>query len=426
MIATREVDPGVSVVFDKADHPESVRWCLRAASADRHHLAVTVTPDTRGLHRLGADVLEGLGKQVDISASSTTANETWFRACAWAIGERITEIVVVRAHLLDRFRWERLIELAAVARARLWLVVHRPSLSRGQRETVRDWGARQLSFADFKRRFPRARGRTSPAAKAAPFPRVPDDEFPTFLTTCQAVLPADHFQQVSNAYWSAHQTTATHLSKYAAADRDALAELLSGLLAPCTSLDEMLARARGAQAAAFLPGWLIKVNAEALAGAFSATPISPLNNETCDALRQYSHPRYAAAAVIALAAREPASVIVGMNLGDVEPDGARARLGGRSVAIPSHASGLIRAQLAYRLTEAADPDEPLFIAEKRDPAGRQGRRFGRLTPHGLHQQLAKAALETGLSLLTVEDHGGADRQRRLRRQGITIHKLPDP
>jgi len=39
----------------------------------------------------------------------------------------------------DRFRWERLIELAAIAGARLWLVVHCPSLSRAQREAARDW-----------------------------------------------------------------------------------------------------------------------------------------------------------------------------------------------------------------------------------------------------------------------------------------------
>lgn len=421
---TPDHDP--CIVFDEDDNVNNLRFALELNNPSRGLLVVDITPGTRRTYQMANDILTALGKRYDISGASQTSHETWFRACAWIVGERVRDIVVCRAHLLNGLRWERLIELAAIARARLWLVVHRPSLSRAQREAARDWGMRTMRFAEFRRRSRHAaRERPSAQSPRRVDPDVPDEEFPIFLASSQRLLDPQAFNWLQGIYWSAHEQTLSWLDNPAAPLTEiGIAEFVYALLAPAPGLSEMIVRARAAQAAAFMRGWLLKLNAQALAGAYLAVPLSALDDNACDALRLYGHPRYAATAVISLASREPPSALERLNINDVQPDGSAVRVAGRVAEIPDGAQGILRAQLAFRLAEGANPTDPLFISVKPSAGERNGRGFGRTTAHGLHQRLTTVALETGLSVVAPEPCGQTDPKRRLRRQGLTVHQLP--
>ena len=417
------------IVFDEEDRPTNVRFALDLNRPQEGLLTVDITPGNRKTYELAKDVLKALGKRADATGAANTSHEAWFRACAWIVGERIHDIVVCRAHLVDGGRWRRLIELAAIADARLWLIVHRPSLNRGQKETARDWGIVTMSFPEFRRRWKAARPAGPKHAAPPPeFPKVPDEEFPTFLARSKVLLDPASFARVSDAYWTAHQQTLLWFQQQASASRGevgdvAIAGFLYELLAPLGGLEERIVCARAAQAAAFLCGWLLRLDVRALAGGYLAAPVSDLDERAIGTLRLYGHPRHAAAALLSLASREPQSELTAMNLGDIEADGSSARIAGRTVAIPDGARGIARAHLAFRLSEGAATGDPLFVSEKRQAGGREGRVFGRITPHGLQGRLSSIATETGLSIIATGTPGREDPKRWLRRQGLGVHRI---
>jgi hypothetical protein len=416
------------MVFDEHDRPGNTRFALELSNPPAGLLTVDVTPGNHKTYELAKDVLKGFGKRVDITGAAQTNHETWFQACAWIVGERVREIFVCRAHLVDGYRWRRLIELASLADARLWLIVHLPRLSRGQKETARDWDLATIGFAGFRRRW-RQTIETHPpqTQRQDPLPAVPDEEFPTFLSSCQKHLAAGSFQLVAEVYWRAHRQTLEWFEEQAGEARGletgAVAEFLHALLAPSAGLTERLVCARAAQAAAFLHRWLLKLDARALAGAYFASPLSSLDESTMNTLRLYSHPRYAAAALVSLASGEPPSAISALDIDDIQDDGGAIEIEGRRVEIPRGGRGIIRAFLAFRLSEGATSKDPVFVSEKRSAAGRNGREFGRTTAHGLRGRLTRVSLDTGLLLVAAETPGERDPARWLRRQGLTVKRL---
>ena len=418
----RPTIPASRIVLVTADNDtaDDAGDLQRLSAPARGRLLVSIRPDTRTLHQLGADLLRGLGKRVETSGGSTTANEIWFRACAWIAGEQIAEIVVSRAHLLSRLRLERLFEIAAIAGTRLWLVFQQPALNRGQRETVRDWDLPTIDFRSFKKLCKPPGDHPSDQGHQDGFPEVPDEEFPTFLSACEELLRPRDFELVRERYWSAYEDTLSAIrSKGKERPRRLLADL-GHLLAECQSLSRMVVCARAAQAAALHCGYLIKVNSTVLAGAHASTRLTTLDDVAAWKLRCYSQPRYPAAAVLGLATRLPPSRLAALDVGDVDPDGTQVDVG-QWAPIPAPGQGIVRAHLMFRHCEGSAPDHPLFVSEKRRASGRAGREFGRITSHGLHQALRRVALETGLSVVPVED--GGDAKRRMARHGITIHEL---
>lgn len=419
--------PRMFLVYDEQDRVEHVRYAQQLHALNKKRLVVAIRPGTSTLHQLGADLLDALGKRIDVSARSTTANETWFRAYSWMIGEQIEHVIVCRAHLLAPLRTQRLLEAATVADATLWLLIHRPSLNRGQRDLARDWDLPEISLREFRRRWHDPPGDAPHAISPAPFPDVPDDEAPSFLSSCRELLGPAEFDRVSQSYRHAQQRTAAWLREHDSPDDDtrqsAFERWMHEQISGCADLPEVVTVARAIQAAALWDGLWIKVNKDKLAGAFTHTRLARLDDAAVTAIRRYSHPRYAASAVCSLASELPASAIAAMNIADIADDARTVTLAGRSYAVPPDARGALRAQRALRLLEGAQAMDPLFVSEKRLVSGRQGRQFGRTTAHAIQQSLQRMAVENGLSLVVAEDRAHHQASRSLRRHGITVHRL---
>ena len=117
---------------------------------------------------------------------------------------------------------------------------------------------------------------------------VPPDEFPAFLAGCRSTLDDEDFGVVEDTYWAAY-AQALHLAESTASleklERD-LGWFVRELLRDAPTLDEMLVKLRGAQAALFLEGHLLGVDRESLAAGYAATPRARLNEATARRLRR--------------------------------------------------------------------------------------------------------------------------------------------
>jgi hypothetical protein len=424
-------DLQVRVVLDREDSPKHADLLRRLSDPVRGTVLCSVTPGSRSLASLATDVLRGLGKRSDVRGARATQDDAWRCVAAWVAGEGITELLVSRSHLLPRNLWERLIELSAQTATSLWLFVQGATLNRGQRECIRDWPIERWTFADFEQHVRRCSPQPSPKAAATacdePFPHVPEEEFPTFLATCRALLAPSAFATVADVYWDTYRGTnswfATASNGRTQVDVLDLARQIATTIRGCDDTSEVLVRLRGTQAAALLHSYLIKVRPDALAGAYVPTPLSAVTAQRAARLRIYSRTRYPAAAALSLTTRQSPRVLSTLNVEDVAPDGSRVELADESFEVSPHLSGVLRAHVAYRLSLGAMPDEPLFISEKRsnDNTARLG--WGRTTAHGIQQQLRTVAQETGLAVAATDGFVDGDVRRWLKRRGVTVHAL---
>jgi hypothetical protein len=416
----------VTLVLDPYDRPQHARFVAGLSDPCGGRVACEVTPGGRTRNRLAIDLLRGLGKRLDMTGASANGWDAWERVQSWIIGERARDLFVSRAHLLSRSKWETLIELCAVADARLWLFVQGTGPTRAQREAVRDWNIATIGFDQFEESWSDVQKTTPDANQARICPAVPDDEFPTFPAECRRSLSDEDFSYVKTIYDKTHDAMSRVLRHaLTGADRRSLDEKviateLAALLQPCSSIDEMVVRVRAGQAACLLGGYLVRVDREALAAGRLATPVAELVPAVARALRQFSHTHYAALGVVALASRQAPDHLARITIDDVREDGLAVTVSGREFEVPIHAAGIMRAHLAWRQTRPRDMCDALFISEKRTPDGRIASP-GPTTPHGLQQQIRLVATETGVPLASTSFDRNPERW--IGRRGMTVHRL---
>lgn len=408
----------VTLIDDVEDIAEHARFL--AALQTRGVPVIEVSPRT-SMHLLAADVLRSLGKRVEMTGAQTSTEDSWTRALAWIVGDEHPELIATRVQFAKPQGLQRLLETASLAGADVTLIAQ-ARLRRDPLRLIKNWDPATSSFAEFEA------GRQSTAnsancARLGAYPDIPDEEFPCFLSRCEHLLAPAAYAQVERDYWTCHRRTAELLRD---AERkvclDDTAALIEEVLRRNRHAGRALVELRGLQAAAFLCGVLVKVNAAALASS-PAISLSPLDCSAATKLRRYSQPRQAAAAALTLASKLPPHAIASLDMADVEPDATAVRVFGQHIPIDVSAQGIVRAHLAYRYLEGATPASPLFITEQRPPGGRSGRRFARSTGRAIQHQLTAISQETGLALISDDSRGQSNRSRWLRRQGISLHDI---
>ena len=324
---------------------------------------------------------------------------------------------------MPRGHWERFLRLPLPTDARLWLVVNGTTTNRGQRETIRDHGLREIPLKDLRAALREGRRSPDGAPKAEPFPKVPGDECPLFLDLCRELLTANEFQLVATEYWRGFRLAQDWVGKGSpgiARLEPQLQAFTARLLRETTTIDELLAALRGAESALFLRYYLLGVDIDALAAGYLLTPRATLAHDAARRLRRLSAPHLATAGVLALLTIPDPHVIAGLDLDDVDRDGSFFEVEHTQVPIPPVARGIVRAHLAYRRVQGAAAGDPLFVSE--GPQAWSRARLQRTTPHGIQQRLRQVALETGVPVSTSE--GWARTEKRwLARRGSTLREL---
>jgi hypothetical protein len=98
------------------------------------------TPATSDVEILAHDLLAALGKPTRRLGEERISGGTlaWNAVTAWILGECITSLIVLRAHLMGERRWNRLLQLWRDTGVRLVLVYHRNSVTASARRLLDD------------------------------------------------------------------------------------------------------------------------------------------------------------------------------------------------------------------------------------------------------------------------------------------------
>ncbi|KAB2384858.1 hypothetical protein [Actinomadura montaniterrae] len=218
---------------------------MEAHDAAAGRITVHPTASSKGLLSLGHDLLVVLGKQPHTRWEKRDIARVWRQAGAWICGYQITDVTVLRAHLLEPTALARLFELAADTGAALTLVWHAAPPA--------DWhavlpAAPLAVLPDIQRAFAVARDRRptlSPPTPAAmycspvgaqagcadateaqaealveapaqplPLPRLPDLQLPRFRAEVFRRLPRREFALVDALYATGMDSACAFLTNH--------------------------------------------------------------------------------------------------------------------------------------------------------------------------------------------------------------------
>ncbi|MFC0250252.1 hypothetical protein ACFFIO_17245, partial [Citricoccus parietis] len=222
---------------------------------------VVVHPTPAGItsQDLGHDLLRALGRPIHRLAAERLqgSRPAWRAVAAWLHADQLSDLIVLRAHLLGADRWSQLIELSRGTGTRLTLVCHTRSIPSPLAQALTKIDHRILTNLELLD-LPAGGHRPSAPPAADPgmasLPRVTYPGVINFRRYAFDQLGPIEFARFDTIYRSAQETTLAWLDGRPDAatsddEREAAMGLLSELVHDSPSRTHTLARLRGAQAA---------------------------------------------------------------------------------------------------------------------------------------------------------------------------------
>jgi hypothetical protein len=354
-------DPSVWLVVDREDSVEFAAFVDRLACPSAGRVVCHPTPDDPSGGWLAIDLLLALGKQADGPRAERIRGRSWQLAETWLRAEEVKHLFVLRAHLLSARALNCLLALPRSAALDLWLIAARPDLRPAARGMLNQIAWQRMSRTRFTHRWRQSVGALPPnfrPSDAAVFPDVPETDFPTFRAACRRLLEPVGFARVDRLYrtvmdqtlrWlDAHARILSHLWELELQAQDferfvirghyyverraqvlhtfertwsdfehALASYLQDVASSSGSPEEMLVRLRGAQAACFHHGLLLRftLTPQALAGQAHLGPT--LDERTTMRLRGLCTPKFTAAATLALVLGRGPAALASLKIGSI-------------------------------------------------------------------------------------------------------------
>jgi hypothetical protein len=287
--------------------------------------------------------------------------------------------------------------LAVRADCGLTLVVSGCSeLDKLRERAVSQFPFERLDFAEWRSQYGCAwtsrSDREAAADSPSAFPSVPDDDFTIFRAVCRRCLDEADFAIVDACWRAFFSETHSWASNAGSLDETIVAGYLEERTRTASSYGEVLTRLRGAQAALFHAGWLVKVNHERFISGALQEPHGLLTPENATLLRGFVPPRFAAAATLALVLRSPTELLTTLRHEDLDENGAAVRAGDGECSVPSSFQPFLRALWLERVEEGARPGSPLFIA----PDGKLRKQDHPMSVETMQETLRLVTRETGL------------------------------
>ncbi|MER6251967.1 hypothetical protein ABT224_11435 [Streptomyces sp. NPDC001584] len=119
-----------AVVLDAGDDAAFTHAALAAHAPQAGRITLHPGPGTTSDTALASDLLQSLGKPARLPGRYPHGRPPlWEAAAAWTTALAVTRLTVLRAHLLDQRRLQRLLDLQRQTGIHLTLVVHRPRLT---------------------------------------------------------------------------------------------------------------------------------------------------------------------------------------------------------------------------------------------------------------------------------------------------------
>jgi len=417
-------------VYDPVDAADTGRFA-RELGALPGVVFVAIAPgEPRPLGALALTILEQLGKDLDRDPH-LSQQDAWRLARVWLTAETIDALVVIGAERLDADTWQGLANVRRrLPTPSMILIQHQPTRERDRQrllDSERDFRDVEPNvFREWARKFTEALKASGDGEAEAPrsardFPAVPHDDIPFFRAACRDALSTSDFRLVEKAYRRGYDAGSRWLESGEHITEEAAGAFLAAELRWVSDVNEQLTRLRGTQVAFLRRWWLVKVDLEALAAAYSVDPLTAITDDVHARLRTYVQPRTSALAALAIATKLTPGCLAMLNADQIYPPFVRfypasygaLDLGDRRLALPA-ARLFLRAHHVDRELRAEPSDGPLFTNST-------GKRH---TAAAIQQHLRRVMQDTGLPLLAGWSSPTEHEHRHwLHRRGITVQAL---
>ncbi len=191
-------------------------------------VSIRLRPDTRRINPILRDLLTAMGIRHDVSGRPRNVHESTYHTIDWLLANRITDIIVTGAELLNPDHCRQLIKLTHVSGAALWLVGDH-AISDGLLEALTDWPVEPLDQTAFDNRWvpldTSDESETHDLEVCWP-QHVPSSDFPVFLAEIRRHVADDEVAVVESAYWNCVATTKAALTQTKNIDADRVIEVL--------------------------------------------------------------------------------------------------------------------------------------------------------------------------------------------------------
>lgn len=346
-------------------------------------------------------------------------------------GSGARDMLIYRTQWLPAALLMRLMDIAAAADARLWLLCQ-PQVSDNLARGIDPCLSNVLTWETF---WPAWEGRergapgAPPVALAPPivrqrrpFPTVPDSDVVHFLPAAQAALTPTQYTQVLAEFDRARRSVRlglrhdlTHALEHSSSD-------LTTTICQWLAVDILhsdiaisVTRLRGAQAELLRAGWHLDVNLGPFIDAHTSLPATQVRSEQAiKALTRTwrSVPGIAGPLLVALGVPEDHTWHVCLR--DVARDARAVTALGRSWPVPPRARPLLTAALLARQDAGAAPEEPLITLPFLPPA-----------PRTLSEIVDQPWRRLGILVGRHAIYGDLEPdRRRMQRLGLHLTQLP--
>lgn len=390
------------------------RWLNERRHHHPHVVAVDTPPaDFVDLKQMCAALCDGLGKSTELWEGKSSTVET---TRAWLSLGEIADALVIDAQLLRPRLLDEFVELAALHKVRVWLVI--AGEHPGHVEVAVGRGGRVASIDELQDRF--CDQAAASVVGGEPPVRLPRVQGWVFRSTCRDLLEPDEFENVDRRFCAEVRDLREQFHNLSGrlVSRQAVRIIRNRLLdAPDT--DTMLLTAAAAQVAGITERFLVTVHLPTLLGAAETLPRvgRAVPERWWERLDTYRDPSVGAIAALYHLEIDPDQIRV------VERTNVTARntsgeitvtVNGVEHVIAGPAARFIEAQRVYRELVTSGDEHYLFSSH----------RPGKVGIRHINKQLLVPGAELGVAVAeSPVRRKHPDPTRKLARYGVKVSRI---
>jgi len=335
------------------DHEDSVVTCVQINDLHDPADGVVVVHRRPGSRGLAHDLLGALGKNHH-GLGWPGEPRAWPLADLWLAAECVQHLIIYGAHRLTTDDVNRLTEIVARTRGRLWLVTRIAGQVdirwRAALDDLLALGAARVKPHTVQEH--RDAQRTMLCA---------DENFLTFRAGCWWLLGPATLRDVEERLAAVIAATERWLTNHEEPDRWQTGALLERLLGDARDQDDVIVVLRAMQIAFFQHGWLLSCNTPALCDSSRLILNARRGGEQAAALRRVCAPDLAALGTLTACTPLDSHRLAGLRLDSIVADGGRVVCEDNHYELPAAFRGLVRAQQLSRQRMGAQPPDALFV-----------------------------------------------------------------
>jgi len=384
----------------------------RLATPDLSTAIFVPSPGLGGKARVASEILESLGKRLDVTGRPRNATVQAELVPLWLTAHRTRRLIAAACQRTSDTDLRHLVEMTEATPTQVVLACDHgfgaALMSRlaAADPVLLDWPEVPAAHA-----LDQGTDEPDDDQTARADTTLPVIEYWTFYASARRLLTTAQFAPVHDLYCEVVERLTTWLSTLgddAGALTTGLAhESLKTLIEEQATLDEVTVVTRAAQAAYHQAGWFLDIDERELCNGLIRFPPSRTNPALYDRLRAYSEPTRAATVALYLAGATPQDIRC-TTVDDLAQWHHEPRHAVSGVTVPEPAHPFLRAAFFARALDGATPSGPAFPGNDRR----------------VNLDIRQAAADLGLNIGDAKlDEHSTIASRRVPRRAIKLERL---